>query len=95
VAGSGALLSLETSLDKHLNDFHHRHSCPFECCRMRGTVTVALEEARLAAALASRLLPALAASPAWGRLQPGLFRLAWLYGRLNARVRNLPRGVQT
>lgn len=54
--------------------------------RMQGTVAIALEEARLAVALVLRLLPGLAASPAWGRLQPGLFRLAWLYGRLNARV---------
>jgi len=60
---------------------------------MRGSVTDALEEAPLAAALASRLLPALAASPAWGRLQPGLLRLAWLYGRIDARVSSLPRGV--
>lgn len=47
---------------------------------------IALEEASLVLALISRLLPALGKSQAWGRLQPGIFRLAWLYGRLDARV---------
>lgn len=54
---------------------------------MSGAVTIALDEAALVLALVSRLLKPLAATPAWGRLQPAVFRLAWLFCRLDARVR--------
>jgi hypothetical protein len=54
--------------------------------RMSGSVTIALEEAALVLALVSRLLKPLAATPAWGRLQASVFRLAWLFCRLDARV---------
>jgi hypothetical protein len=53
---------------------------------MSGAVTIALDEAALVLALVSRLLKPLAATPAWGRLQPAIFRLAWLFCRLDARV---------
>ena len=64
-----------------------RPSLPL-ACSVQGSLAIALEEAALAATLASRLLPALRGSQAWARLQPALFRLAWLYGRLNIRVRS-------
>lgn len=57
---------------------------------MQGSVGIALEEAALVTALILRLLPHLTKSHAWGRLQPGVFRLAWLYGRLDARVSFCP-----
>lgn len=62
---------------------------------MQGAVNIALEEASLVLALISRLLLALTKTPAWGRLQPGIFRLAWLYGRLDARVSSTSKKSQS